>query len=394
MEKEKNKYDFITELLDKEKMDRFQKERFLASVVSELKKDFVDKDEIDRRLREIEEVLKKKENQGEQVTHNPKLVTTFLKLFKDNTDLKWTTHSWDNTKYASIDDFIKGLNENKEYQKLYNHNRDLYNLIQYFIYQPSKKNNPIENGIPKFGWINLNAMKIGWQFPDNKLLLWCKENYDNKNDDERKKPFQYLLPKELRPSKTVKGKEIKYFQDVVEVFKTEIQFREGYLYKEIRKRTQKMSGFKFLGVDELQKLDFYSYTPGVLSAIDHIFEQIKRNETALEIDISYKIDDEKIIFSITQLNSFPNKDLNPNNTKSFLGGQLNAISESLFSLADFSVESNFKHKGKIIPGELQITYDNISGNRAGRNITLNEDPRFILRDKLLLGFTYKLTFYI
>ena len=330
---------------------------------------------------------------SEHIIHNPKHITKFLRQFKENTDLKWTTHSWDNIKYASIDDFINALNENKkEFNRLYKHNRDLYNLIQYFIYQP--KSNPIENGIPKYGWVNLQAMKFGWQFPDNKFLLWCKENYDNKSYDERKKPFQYLLPKELRPSKTVKGKEIKYFQDVVEIFKTEIQFREEYLYKEIRKRIHRISDFNFSGLDELKKLDFYTYTPGVLSAIDHIFEQIKRNETAIDINISYIIHNQKIILSITQINSFPSKELDINNTKSFLGGHLNAIAESLFSLADFSIESNFKYNGKIIPGELQITYENMIGKRVASNITLTQEPIFIESNNKLPGFTYKLTFYI
>lgn len=237
-------------------------------------------------------------------------------------------------------------------------------------------------------------MKFGWQFPDNKFLLWCKENYDNKSEDERKKPFQYLLSKELRPSKTVKGKEIKYFQDVVDVFKTEIQFREEYLFKEIRKRTQRMSDFKFSGLEELKKLDFYTYTPSVLSAIDHIFEQIKRNETAVDINISYTIDNEKIVFSITQKKSFPKKELNINNTKSFIGGHLNAISERLFSLADFSIESNFTYNDRVIPGELKITYDNIDGKIKGRNITLIQNPIFIESNNKFPGFTYKLIFYI
>lgn len=398
MDKAKSKYNFIIELLETQKMNNSQKERFLKNVVCELNKDFSNTEEIEKRLREIEILLKSTDinntgqSHSEQIIHNPKFITSFLKQFEENTDLKWTTHSWDNIKYASIDDFINGLNENKEYSKLFNHNRDLYNLIQYFIYKP--KNNPIESGVPKYGWPNLPVMKFGWQFPDDKFLPWCKENYDNKSENEKKKPFQYLLPKELRPKKTVKGKEIKYFENVVEVFKTEIKFREEYLYKEIRNRTQKMSDFKFSGLEELKKLDFYTYTPGVLSAIYHIFEQIKRNETAVDISISYTIDNEKVVFSITQINSFPNKELDINNTKSFLGGHLNAISESLFSLADFSIESNFKHNGRVIPGELQITYDKIVGQRNGKNITLMQNPKFIESDNKFPGFIYKLTFYI
>src|SRR5690606_23149735 len=128
------------------------------------------------------------------------------------------------------------------------HNRDLYNLIKYFIYEPQNKLD--SNGVPEYGWPNLYEMKFGWQYPNNLLINWCKENYDNKSLDERKKPFQYLLPIELRPKKTVKGKEIKYFEDVVYVFKTEIQFREEYLYKELRKRNRSMLDFYFVGIED------------------------------------------------------------------------------------------------------------------------------------------------
>lgn len=57
MEKTKTKYDFIAELLDTEKMNSSQKERFLKRVVDELNKDFSDKKEIEKRLREIEKKL-------------------------------------------------------------------------------------------------------------------------------------------------------------------------------------------------------------------------------------------------------------------------------------------------------------------------------------------------
>lgn len=331
-----------------------------------------------------------------KMIHNPKKVSDFLKLFKKNTDLKWTTHTWDNKKYNTIDDFINGLNNSREYSSLFKHNRDLYNLIKYFIYEPQTKLD--SNGVPEYGWPNLYEMKFGWQYPNNLLINWCKENYDNKSVDERKKPFQYILPIELRPKKPVKGKEIKYFEDVVYVFKTEIQFREEYLYKELRKRNRSMVDFNFVGIEDAKALSLYTYTPGVLSAIDHILEQIKTNETASDVKFSFEEHEDKFIISICQVNSYPTaKELNPKNPKAFAGGHLNAIAESLFSLADFSVESKFNYKGKGHYGELLLTYDGAEGEMVRNNISLSNPPKFIpfnKSEKEVLGFTYKMTFYI
>ena len=116
------------------------------------------------------------------------------------------------------------INENEKDRIINMHKNATKNL-----YIP--KNKDASNDL-KFGWPNLNKMKFGWQFPNNLLIDWCKDNFDNKNEYEIKKPFQFILPQYLRPGERIKDKEIKYFQDVVDVFKTEIQFRENYLYHE------------------------------------------------------------------------------------------------------------------------------------------------------------------
>lgn len=398
-----NKFQVIKHILDTQQLSTVQKEHFLKLVSSEL----TNMESMGEKI--LREVLLIKERLGIEIfeeftkspkakmVHNPKKVSDFLKLFKKNTDLKWTTHTWDNKKYNTIDDFINGLNNSKsKYSPLFNHNRDLYNLIRYFIYVPDTKIG--DNGIPKYGWPNLYEMKFGWQYPNNLLIDWCKENYDNKNVEDRKKPFQYLLPPELRPKKLVKGKEIKYFEDVVNVFKTEIQFREEYLYRELRKRNRSMKDFNFLGIEDAKAFSLYTYTPGVLSAIDHILEQIKTNETARDVKFSFEEHEDKFTISICQINSYPiSKELNPNNPKTFVGGQLNAIAESLFSLADFSVESKFYYKGKDHYGELFLTYDGTEGEILNNNISLSNPPKFIPFNETkreVLGFTYKMTFYI
>lgn len=323
--------------------------------------------------------------------HDPRAVTEFLHNFRQNTDLKWTTHNWDETKYDTIQDFIDALNTSKEYQKLFSLNVRLYNLINYFIYSPKT---PLDDvGIPKYGWEGLGEIKIGWQFPNSLLIGWSRENYDNK--EQRKYPFEYDLPKDFQPKKPVKGKMIQTFENVVDLFKTEIQFRESYLYDELNKRKSAMKDFSMTGLESFLQLDFYTYTRGVLGAIDEILRQVKRNEAHKTIIFSHRLSDDKLIIDITHANSFPTRRLNTKNLFSFLGGGLQAIAEQLFSLCNFSVLSKFKNEENCdVSGELGITFVGTLGELNGKSIVLKTPPTFNALDSVPNGFTYRLSFYL
>jgi RNA-directed DNA polymerase len=361
--------------------------------------------EIQKKLKRIEEkittlrgnsikpegVLKASDNKN-LLSHDPSAVTNFLNKFKDNTALKWTTHLWDNLKYNSIESFINEINEDKSYLSLFNHNRDLLNLIKYFIYTPTT---PIENNIPQYGWSSkLSEMKFGWQFPNNLLIDWCKINYDNKDINSRKSPFKFIIPRELRPKNKVKGFEVKYFEDVVNVFKTEIQFRDNYLENEILKLQNRMKDFEFSGLESLRNLDFYTYTSAVLASIETILLMIRKYETANLVQFKSKIDAQYLNLTITQPNSFPSKLLNLENTKLFIGGELNAIAANLFSLADFSISTKFTTiDNQLIDGELKILHqESIAEWVNSSTINLVSNPIFEKNQSESTGFTYNITF--
>ena len=325
--------------------------------------------------------------------HNPLIISDYLKLFKENGDLKWTTHPWDEKKYATIEDFIQALNESKEYLNLFRHNRDLYNLIRYFIYKPK---NELKDEIPKYGWPNLPNLKVGWQFPNDLLVEWCKINFDNKPEAEIKYPFSYPLPKELQPSSPVKGKIIRTFENVVDVFKTEIQFRENYFLTELKKRQNKLFDYQFIGIDNFKNLEFYTYTPGVLAAIDIMLNEIRKNETEKEIHFNYHIYDKLLTIDVVHINSYPfNRLLDLNNLAGFLGGGLNAIAENVFSICDFSIISKFSvSRNEEFVRELCITYEGTEGKPNGKNITIITPPMLKPYTGDAPGFTYRLKFPI
>jgi hypothetical protein len=304
-------------------------------------------------------------------------------------------HLYLNFKRFNLINFRQSLDYTLEkgHQELFKSNRDLYNLINYFLYNPNTSID--ENGIPKFGWPKINDLKIGWQFPNNLLIDWCKENFDNKNETEIKYPFQFTILKKIRPKKPIKGKIVTTFENVVDIFKTEIQFRDNYLYKELNKRQRKMADYEFIGIENFKSLDFYTYTSGFLSSIDVILNEIKRNETEKKIVFSYREIKDHLIIDITHLNSFPTRNLIKNDLSRFLGGGLYAISGSIFSLCDFSVISKFEDSEKnIINGELKIVYDSIKGSWSKKDTTIRSNPVFAEYKDDIKGFTYRFKFYL
>lgn len=392
----KDKYDFINDILERDKLRPAQLERVLLLIKEEFKKEGNFGKELDERVKRLEEEIKINSlSKSEYILkHNPRYISKLLSSkFKENNALKWSTHVWDEKKYELIDSFISELNADKVYSDIFKYNRDLYNLINYFLYHPKTEFD--QNNIPKYGWPNLNDMKIGWQFPNSLLIDWCKDNFDNKEADI-KYPFQYELPKELRPKKSIKGKMITTFENVVDVFKTEIQFRDNYLYKELLKRTNKISDFNFLGIEDFQSLDFYTYTPGFLKAIDIILSEVKRNETEKEIQFSHKISaGDELIIEITHLNSYPTRVLNVSNLTQFLGGGMNAIAGNTFSLCDFSIVTKFNtSQNKKQNAELIITYDNSVGEINGKEVNVISKPKLLDFDKEPKGFTYKFKYYL
>ncbi len=251
MTKVKDKYEFILELLETGKLTPAQKERVMLLSTKIIKDTSNKEDEIIKRIEEIEakikggnkpepSIIKEKEKEKNQLTHRPDYITKYLQKFGGNSAFKWATDAWEEKIYESITDFIDEINIDREYQYIYNFRPDLYYLIRYFLYDPKQKTD--NNGAPEFGWEKLNEIKIGWQFPKNLIVDWCKENYDQKVN-ELKYPFQFVLPLELQPKTQIKGKMITTFENVVDVFKTEIQFRDNYLYREIDKKENKLQIF-------------------------------------------------------------------------------------------------------------------------------------------------------
>jgi hypothetical protein len=270
-------------------------------------------------------------------------------------------------------------------------------LLNYFLFIP---NTPLKQGVPKYGWNNdeLKDLKIGWQFPNEVLQKWSIENFDEQTKSENKKyPMDMIVPIDLKPSIRIKNKEINSFEDVVNIFKTEIQFRndEDNLFKEvdflIKKHKLTNSDFS---IEKLKKLHFYTYTKGVISAIDSIFRSyVKNNESFKDVSFEVKSQENCIEIQIIHLNSFPSKIIELENPNKFFSGDSNAIINHLFSLCDYSIISKFNNESNF---EVAILFDDVFGTPDGNNLKkLNTQMKVNeLKDLEVRGFSHKLKFYV
>ena len=387
----KTKVDFITDLLSNKKLHTSQKEKLFALVANDLKGD---EDEIRKIWLEIETIKgKKKDNQSSNILfHKPKEVAIFLNLFRQNTALKYSTHSWDRTDFlSSIGSFLDKLNKEKidyKFSEIFNYNRHLYNLLNYFLFKPNQE---IENGIPKYGW--LQDVKIGWQFPNDLIREWCMINYDKPFNYKIKYPMEFPIPVNLKPLKRINGKEIVYFEDVVNLFKTEIQFRgeERNLFHSVNSLLKQYHLYSY-DINILEDLDFYTYTRGFINALDSIFNLFERkNESKKEISISIEKDIESISILITQLDSFPSKILEDPN-RYFNGDSIGYINH-IFSLCDYSIISKFNTNQFL---EIQILTEDIEAELDGNNVKKINSSFSVkkIEAKTVKGFTHKFKFYI
>ena len=354
-------------------------------------------------ITELKTILNKDSNVGskeEFLKHKPKEVTKFLKNFEENTALKFSTHIWDKTDFLiTYDSFIEKLNDElKEFKlkDIFNYNRHLYNQLVYFLSIPKID---LVNGIPAYGWNmqELKEIRIGWQFPPNLLREWSIENYENDIILGKKYPMEMEVPKALIPEARIRNKNLKLFEDVANIFKTEIQFRseEENLFKSVEFLIKK---YKLTNndssINKLKRAHFFTYTRGINSALDSIFHSfVTKNENYKDVTFDVISKNDTLEVTITHVGSFPYKELNLANPNHFFSGDSNTIVNHFFSLCDYSILSKF-NQNKFY--EVEILCENSHGIPDKNNLkSLTSSMNVIEADeKIINGFSHKMKFYV
>ncbi|NLX66483.1 MAG: RNA-directed DNA polymerase [Bacteroidales bacterium] len=338
-----------------------------------------------------------------EVLHDPTFVVNQLKKFTSDPILKWTTHFWDipqetdsdGHSLRGIEDHFTAVNSRfDEFVVIKKYNNNLWWKVIYpFIFQNklSEKNN---TEIP-FKWGEYD-LKVGWQYP--KLITeWTKNNYDNLPPALKKTPFEMPIPKEFitdganRKYQELFGKEIRYFGDIIQLFKREIEFREetkDFYYEVKSLAKQEISEFSVNGLESLKEFFFFTYTAPVLKAIRRIFRMIQTRTEHREVIIECKkfTDLSFIELRIIHKNSVSNRDSEDNKITNPSGDLLEVV-KNLISICDFEIESSFKD------GKFRITYLSPDTKVIKHNNQYHLRP---LKQSLdsIYGFTYVLKFPI
>jgi len=418
----KTKYDFIKELFEDKKINQNQRGRILELASREISLEGT----LEERVQKIEEILFSKEDEEykselidtfeffnektdsykenrkpenlykhskSEKKHNPKKVVEWLKLFTlDNSTLKYCTHLWDEAGlFAEYADFAKRIDDQLVKYRIFElqkYNPNLYwNKLYPFLFQ--KELTEIQkNGKISFGWGQHN-IKLGWQYPDV-MKTWCNEHYDQKGKDAEL-PFSMQLPAEIRPSKPITGKTIISFEDVVNIFKKEIEFRDNDLFVAIKGAIRKELNEYDININELENLkgcSFYTNTEYVIKAITRIFWMIKlRSESnRVQITCNYSKDTYEYDLQIIHFNSFSDKEFgHPKLMLKDNSGDLSILRTTLQSLCDFSITSRFKDQNNNqVNARIEYLYNGVEQN--------NWEPKIEKITESIEGFRFNLKF--
>ena len=285
------------------------------------------------------------------VDHNPKAVQKFLIQFTlENAPVKFLTHPID-IPFNSFQGLMEGVN-NKQYYKYwrelqYLDNELYWNVIHPFIFRKKNK----DGNVRDFSW-GTYGIKLGWQYPEN-IEMWCAENFDNQADGSKKMPGEMRIPKEFLPrdksNKLIKpnGKSLKFFEDFIGLFNSEIRFIDSEFKDLLLKLSEELLPQHDVDLRKVSDIlpKFYVSVSKVRKALKFIFKMIDDRPTNRNVEISVITIENKIELKIIHLNSIPSKfnDLINAGSK----GSIASIVKELKHVCDFSIITGYVDSDEI-----------------------------------------------
>lgn len=268
------------------------------------------------------------------IIHSPKEVVTILKQFsKNNTALKYATHSWDGGKdheiFSNHSDFIKKVKD--EYNVFSYQLKQLNNRLQAKIYTFLLEDNYTEKS-----W-GINHINFGWNSPHLKTFL--DENINNQ-------PENFILPNNAQKIIDSFGENytIKNFKNVIDIFKNSIEIRDEnnnlekiilQLYKD------HLNGFKIDFINNLKNKSFYVDVDYLYKSLRLIFESIKTRPEFSKVGFLGHDTPEFFCLEIIHFDSFASGKSIYDENFTLSKGDFETIKKNLLNVCDWSIESTF-----------------------------------------------------
>jgi RNA-directed DNA polymerase len=327
--------------------------------------------------------------QDVDLPHNPEKVVALLRGFtRGNSALKYATHVWDNNSYLSIQDFFDALKLSYGLvQEIQGFNSKLWYKIYKFVFQD--KLTAIEKSSSDYHW-GRHKITIGWQYPST-IKDWAIQNYDGKGVHARL-PMAMELPEELRPKEPIGNRSIVTFEDVVKVFKSEIEFRDDDLYLTVKKAVRLADIDSEWQVDKaglrtLLGKSFYTDTEKVESAVIRALQMFKARPAFTTCLIKCYRDNEagRYVLELLQHGSYSDRELTSDKLVNlYESGDLQSIVNSCLSVCHLSIESRFTDANNELRSyELELLYAGIKRPFRWKHRPLDKDAE---------GFKFKFIF--
>ena len=373
---QKDKIDFIVDLLADNRIEAPFKEKVSDLATKELKRIFSVESEnrervirIEAQLQEFKIALDKpikpieKEKEKKIIYHNPREIVNFLRLF--DSDLKYLTHKWESKEELDRESLIKkGKTEIDKYK--WGKDDNGISKIEYKV--PDALWIRVSNFIDKAHNRKENASEWFAHYIFGKKV----ESYYSWNNEKFIAWFDNAITKDIT------SPEIN--DNMIEPFKNSIQIRDGNFQKHIEPLVDKELGTEF-GVEykNLEQAKFYTDVQGLMSGIKNILKiSIKRWASELDrfkIKFEFVENRDQRFLKIIHIKSKCSKNsFNPD----LIGGDLKAIAEKSFNkICNWSIEATFADGNK----RINILSDN-------KNLNEIEDIDYEPE-----GFTHILYFY-
>lgn len=357
-----DKYIFIKELLDKNKLSLRQRERMVKLVDKEIQKDGIKGSELEERVKKLEEKvgIQIPTNADEEPYdnntfipkqyYNPKDLYHFLRNYNDDEILKSTCHRIDRKEIETIEKLcnIEKYKFQSHYEKIIEHYEELKKKYKK-KFVDDKFRALIERYLKGGGNWNYN-IKYNWNSPE--LFEWVQQNpgippnLDPSLFDEKNIGFEV---NEFGPKiKLLPNTKIQTFGDLVQYFKYLFHIRSDNslvkLCTEINKRFSAEIDFDYSAINEA--IELFTNVEKLLNTYEDLIRLVlevkeKNGLDKPKIKLKFYTEDKStIVFSIHHLNSIYKHTVEdavdrPGQTyKNLITNQLNGLCEFYIN-ADF-----------------------------------------------------------
>jgi hypothetical protein len=403
---------FVKDLLSDESITNNQVNLILDLLKIEINQQL----EESKKLADLSNKLNNKIYKTDIIYHYPKETVQLLNKFSEDTTLKYATHIWDfdpdsgkeNVNRSTFIQSVEKELKDFKFQDILKKNglTNFYWTIYNFLLEENKGWNTKAWGEHKlkFGWNNkclieyfqnnLSEQPANFEIPSQFLPKeYTKEFWDSFHDKKNKKQTIEVLEEDIIGDKKINGRFLKYFEDYINLFKTEIEFRgNSFHYLMEEEFSSNLNNLEYnIEIKGLKGALIYTCTLQIKQAIQIIVSNLKaRPEKQKHIQIigTQIVEEGCFEITITDVGSFSEVPLSYNKLK-LVTGQLKDLRNNLRGLCDFSILSSFKDKNNEL-GFYELKYLTIDRPEFKNE----EDPFIHVKKDFAPGFTYKLKFYV